>query len=305
MQALVARKPKNIVLSQLETAKNTTNTVNSGLGTGLYYYGARYLDPRTSRWISADPAMGEYVPSPGQDPSKLGGMGGVFNTINLHCFHYAGNNPVKLIDPDGRKFDWVQGDGVTGEQMGRIQTEASILMRKNTEFGRRLKELNDSQDVLVTIIVITRGRTYCDADNWDNATNGVGSDSIVFISMEDVFKEGFGDIRNGIGVLLAHDVSGHAYNNYKGTSPYNNNLPTPSGRFRAEQNAIAMENEYRSYKGFPQRQTYGDFWDMPVYAKGENKWYVKHGNVYGNVYDIGMYQRYQRFSNTFIEWKPK
>jgi RHS repeat-associated protein len=31
--------------------------------TGLYYYGARYLDPRVSRWISGDPAMGEYIPS--------------------------------------------------------------------------------------------------------------------------------------------------------------------------------------------------------------------------------------------------
>jgi len=25
-------------------------------------YEARYLDPKTSRWISADPAMGEYIP---------------------------------------------------------------------------------------------------------------------------------------------------------------------------------------------------------------------------------------------------
>jgi len=71
--------------------------------TGLYYYGARYLDPKTSRWISADPAMGEYVPSPGQGAGKLGGMGGVYNTINLHCFAYAGNNPIKLTDPDGRQ----------------------------------------------------------------------------------------------------------------------------------------------------------------------------------------------------------
>jgi hypothetical protein len=30
--------------------------------TGLYYYGARYLDPRVSRWLSADPAMGDYIP---------------------------------------------------------------------------------------------------------------------------------------------------------------------------------------------------------------------------------------------------
>jgi hypothetical protein len=29
-------------------------------------------------------------------------MGGVFNTVNLHVYHYAGNNPVKYVDPDGK-----------------------------------------------------------------------------------------------------------------------------------------------------------------------------------------------------------
>jgi len=29
-------------------------------------------------------------------------MGGVFNHVNLHVYHYAGNNPVKYTDPDGR-----------------------------------------------------------------------------------------------------------------------------------------------------------------------------------------------------------
>ena len=73
--------------------------------TGLYYYGARYLDPKYSRWLSGDPALGEYIPSSGVDPSKLAGMGGVYNTINLHVYHYAGNNPIKYIDPTGRDIE--------------------------------------------------------------------------------------------------------------------------------------------------------------------------------------------------------
>ena len=78
--------------------------------TGLYYYGARYLDPKYSRWLSSDPALGDYIPTaPVDDKAKkhnenLPGMGGVFNVVNLHLYHYAGNNPVKYTDPDGKKI---------------------------------------------------------------------------------------------------------------------------------------------------------------------------------------------------------
>ena len=34
--------------------------------TGLYYFGARYYEPKVSRWVSADPALkeGKYFPKP-------------------------------------------------------------------------------------------------------------------------------------------------------------------------------------------------------------------------------------------------
>jgi RHS repeat-associated protein len=52
--------------------------------TGLYYYGARYYDPRSSVWLGVDP-LGEKHP-------------------NMSPYAYCANNPINLIDPDGR--DW-------------------------------------------------------------------------------------------------------------------------------------------------------------------------------------------------------
>ena len=70
--------------------------------TGLYAFPARYYDPQTSRWMGADPAMGEYLPAVGQGPGDLPGMGGVFDPTNLAVYHYASNNPLRYVDPTGR-----------------------------------------------------------------------------------------------------------------------------------------------------------------------------------------------------------
>ena len=128
------RKPATLALRQrLSYGKPRRNNTGkeSDPETGLYYFGARYLDPKTSRWISGDPAVSEYIPvAPVNDEARkrngnLPGMGGVFNYANLHVYHYAGNNPVKYIDPDGRWFGMK-------EQAKRVSVSVRNAFNQNT-----------------------------------------------------------------------------------------------------------------------------------------------------------------------------
>jgi len=84
--------------------------------------------------------MGEYIPqAPVNDEAKkrnknLPGMGGVFNYVNMHVYHYAGNNPIKLVDPDGRaagdEFNTMDEAAI---DFARTYNDDSI--RHNREYG--------------------------------------------------------------------------------------------------------------------------------------------------------------------------
>ena len=71
--------------------------------TGLYYYGARYYNPRESVWLSADPLSG-YNPN-NETEHYIDGQhnGGVYNSFNLNTNIYCYHNPVKLVDPNGKQ----------------------------------------------------------------------------------------------------------------------------------------------------------------------------------------------------------
>ena len=111
MQVLAEKSPQKATIPKCKNGQNTTTTRNSGkicLFPVSGAYGARYLDPRTSRWVSADPAVSDYIPqTPTDDDARkrnqnLPGQGGVYNYLNLHVYHYSNNNPIKYVDPDGR-----------------------------------------------------------------------------------------------------------------------------------------------------------------------------------------------------------
>jgi RHS repeat-associated protein len=63
--------------------------------TGLYYFGARYYDPRISLWMSVDPLAEKY---PGWS-----------------AYNYVYNNPLKFVDPTG-----VEGESIHEDATGRI-----------------------------------------------------------------------------------------------------------------------------------------------------------------------------------------
>ena len=60
--------------------------------TGLYYFGARYLDTRTSRWIGCDP-LGPELANPGREGYSV--------LEGTNWYGYCSNNPINYSDPTG------------------------------------------------------------------------------------------------------------------------------------------------------------------------------------------------------------
>ncbi|MEL5720311.1 MAG: RHS repeat-associated core domain-containing protein [Treponemataceae bacterium] len=110
--------------------------------TGLYYYGARYLDPKYSRWLSGDPAITDYMS--GSDA----GEGGIYNTVNLSVYHYAGNNPVKYVDPDGRELLPIKNNRV-GDAVQKLFLNSPTFKK---QMNKLLASTNGKGDGLLTVI---------------------------------------------------------------------------------------------------------------------------------------------------------
>ncbi len=78
--------------------------------THLYYFGARYYDPKTSLWVSTDPILGRYLDAGEKDMSSGGGHAGILDSKNMGLYTYCHQNPMIMVDPDGNVT--VRGDYV-------------------------------------------------------------------------------------------------------------------------------------------------------------------------------------------------
>ena len=92
--------------------------------TELYYYGARYYDPRVSLWISTDVAQGKYP--------------------NVSTYTYCLDNPIILIDSDGKDilpvlFQTINNRGSVIGSYYRSNKKYMTAMRMfgQTSYGRQ------------------------------------------------------------------------------------------------------------------------------------------------------------------------
>ena len=84
--------------------------------TGLYYYGARYYDPRLSLWMSTDPMQEKYP------------------MVSSYC--YTVSNPIKYIDPTGKEIN-MSGLRLADEKLGNSTTQ-SVINDLITQTGLQL-----------------------------------------------------------------------------------------------------------------------------------------------------------------------
>lgn len=88
--------------------------------TGLYYYGARYYDPRTSVWVSPDPILDSYLDG---EPK-----GGIYDSRNNSLFTYGYNNPIRYYDPNGMLTE----DGImeSGDTLSQIAKDNNTSVKE-------------------------------------------------------------------------------------------------------------------------------------------------------------------------------
>ena len=85
--------------------------------TGLYYYGARYLNPMASIWYGVDPLAEKY--------------------IDVFAYLYCYGNPIKMIDSNGKETHVaLNKDGTYSVIGGKLNEDRNIYIYSKDKYGR-------------------------------------------------------------------------------------------------------------------------------------------------------------------------
>jgi hypothetical protein len=112
-------------------------------------------------------------------------MGGVYNYVNLHVYHYAGNNPVKYTDPDGKLLT-ISGDEEAASQIIEklnnysrdqyravriddnfyaVEKTGAVNRNGSRTYSREINRTLRKDDVLVVIGLIEGGDVFSSDDS--------------------------------------------------------------------------------------------------------------------------------------------
>jgi len=165
--------------------------------TGLYYYGARYYDSRLAMWYGVD-ALTEKYPN----------MGG---------YVYCANNPVKLVDPDGRKIKGFSvnenGEVICNENLASSDAQDIYNKAVKTEVGKNafVDMINSDTDIeLVYSNEATEDNGLTDGCGY-NSNTGLYTSATVTIYRENIESDAsddkgrFASLEEGIIATVVHE----------------------------------------------------------------------------------------------------
>ena len=164
--------------------------------TGLYYYGARYYDPRMSLWISTDPMQEKYP------------------NINSYC--YTNNNPIIYIDPTGMgPEDNPQEPSINEKYAMKIVDFIKWASNNYNETTNGKRE---------TRYVIKGKYSHCNKGEITDTELGSAKKYNMFVTMNKVFNVDESDAENYYN-YEAHIVAAIMTGFVSGTGPENYNFP--------------------------------------------------------------------------------
>jgi RHS repeat-associated protein len=140
--------------------------------TGLYYFGARYMNDKIGRFISVDP-IGPVDEKTGKVNEKM-----LLNPQRLNRYAYGLNNPYRYVDRDGMWGEDVHS-GIDNYQKGY-----------GTYYWARQAGFSDKE-----ARIIARGNNATDAGPWSNWLPLLGDQSRHF-NQPYLFSKGIGDTRD-------------------------------------------------------------------------------------------------------------